>query len=118
MPGYLAKLAEHLAGEQAAALKELAQLQKDIEHIKDIVTMQQSYAKVSGVMETVNMTDLVEDALRMNPSAFARHDIQVIRNSRKCRWSWSKSTRCCKSWSTSCATPNTPVTTRAVRKSG
>src|SRR5438477_1901269 len=38
LPGYLAQLAEHLAGEQSAALKELSQLQKNIEHIKDIVT--------------------------------------------------------------------------------
>jgi signal transduction histidine kinase len=79
LPGYLAQLAEHLAGEQAGALKELVQLQKNIEHIRDIVTMQQSYAKVSGVTETVNVSDLVEDALRMNASALARHDVQTIR---------------------------------------
>ena len=83
LPGYLAQLAEHLAGEQAAALKELAQLQKNIEHIKDIVTMQQSFAKVSGVTETLQVTDLVEDALRMNASTLARHDIQVIREFRE-----------------------------------
>jgi signal transduction histidine kinase len=79
LPGYLAQLAEHLAGEQTAALHELAQLQKNIEHIKDIVTMQQSFAKVSGVTETLPVTDLVEDALRMNSSSLLRHDIQVIR---------------------------------------
>src|SRR5580765_6257152 len=79
LPGFLDELAKHLAGEQAAALKELAQLQKDIEHIKDIVTMQQSFAKVSGVLDTLPMTALVEDALRMNLSSFTRHDIRVIK---------------------------------------
>jgi PAS domain S-box-containing protein len=77
IPGYLAQLAEHLSTEQAGALKELGALQKNIDHIKDIVTMQQSFAKTSGVTETLKVTDLVEDALRMNSSSFARHDIQV-----------------------------------------
>ncbi len=79
LPGYLAQLAEHLAGEQTVALKELAQLQKNIEHIKDIVAMQQSYAKVSGLTETVRINDLLEDALRMNASALARHEVETIR---------------------------------------
>jgi signal transduction histidine kinase len=79
LPGYLAHLAGHLVGEQAAALKELAQLQKHIEHIKHIVTLQQSFAKVSGFTETVQVNDLVEDALRMNASALARHDVKIIR---------------------------------------
>ncbi len=42
VPGYLAELAGHLAGEQAHALEELAQLQKHIEHIKEIITTQQA----------------------------------------------------------------------------
>jgi len=45
IPGYLSQLAEHLAGEQANTLKELAQLQKNIEHIKEVVTGQQRCAK-------------------------------------------------------------------------
>jgi ligand-binding sensor domain-containing protein/signal transduction histidine kinase len=79
VPVYLAQLAGLLADEQANALEELAQLQKNIEHIKDIVTMQQSFGKVSGVTEIVTGADLVEDALRMNASSLARHDIQVVR---------------------------------------
>ena len=76
---YLAQLAEHLADEQAAALKELVQLQKNIEHIKDIVSMQQSFAKVSGATETVEAAELMEDTLSLNISSLVRHDIQVIR---------------------------------------
>jgi PAS domain S-box-containing protein len=79
IPGYLAQLADHLSGEQAAALTELARLQKHIEHIKDIVSMQQSFAKASGLIETLQLTNLVEDALRMNSSSFTHRDIQVIK---------------------------------------
>ena len=79
LPLYLAQLARHLAEEQASALKELSQLQKNIEHIKDIVAMQQSFAKASGVTETIHVTELVDDALRINSSALSRHDIEVIK---------------------------------------
>jgi C4-dicarboxylate-specific signal transduction histidine kinase len=79
LPGYLALLAGHLSTEQAAALKELAQLQKNIEHIKDIVSMQQSFAKTSGAREILQVSELVEDALIMNSSSFARHDVQVVK---------------------------------------
>ncbi len=79
LPGYLAQLAEHLAHEQTIALEELARLQKNIGHIKDVVAMQQNYAKVSGVMETVTVNSLMEDALQMNASSLMHHDVEVIR---------------------------------------
>ena len=79
IPGYLAALAEHYTGEQAALLQELEQLRENIEHIKQIVAMQQSYAKVAGVTETVSAGQLVEDALHINAAALARHTVQVRR---------------------------------------
>jgi len=79
LPAYLAKLAEHLAEEQAAALRELTQLQKNIEHIKEVVTAQQSCAKGAGKSETVQVTDLLEDTLRMDSAEQAHHDIEVVK---------------------------------------
>ena len=80
IPGYLATLAVDLAAEQQSAASELDHLRKNIEHIKDIVAMQQSYAKVSGVTEQVSVSSLVEDALRMNASALVRHGLEVVRD--------------------------------------
>ncbi|HEY6167341.1 MAG TPA: ATP-binding protein [Verrucomicrobiae bacterium] len=80
VPAFLAQLSETLAAEHTAHLKELESLRKNIEHIKDIVDMQQSYAKVSGVRETVQVTDLVEDSLRLNAGALQRHGVQVERD--------------------------------------
>lgn len=60
-------------------LNELAALRKNVTHVKDIVSMQQNYAKVSGVIETVQLTELLEDTLRMNAGSLARHDLRVIR---------------------------------------
>jgi len=79
LPGFITQLAAQLDVEQAAVLKELEQLRKDVEHIKDIVAVQQSYASVSGMSQTVPIVDLVEDSLRMNAGALARHDVQLIR---------------------------------------
>jgi signal transduction histidine kinase len=79
VPAFLATLADHLASERAAALEELGHLQKNIEHIKEIVAMQQTYAKISGITETMQIADLVEDTLRMNAQSFANHDLRVVR---------------------------------------
>jgi len=79
LPSYLDQLAEHLAGEQTLLLTEIRSLQNNIEHIKDIVSVQQNYAKVSGLTETLNVVDLVEDALRMNTASLARHAVPLFR---------------------------------------
>ncbi|HVS54613.1 MAG TPA: PAS domain-containing protein [Opitutaceae bacterium] len=80
IPGYLGTLGELLLAEQAEMLKELAHLRKNVEHIKEIVAMQQSYASASGVIETVSVPDMVEDALRINSGSFARHSVDVFRD--------------------------------------
>ena len=79
IPVYLAQLADHLASEQNIVLDELTLLQKNVEHIKDIVAMQQNYAKSSGIAEKVAIVDLVEDAFRMNLGAMERHNVRVVR---------------------------------------
>jgi signal transduction histidine kinase len=80
LPGYLSTLAEHLVVEQKDLLEELDLLSSNVDHIKQIVAMQQSYSKVSGVRETLPPEELVEDALRMNGAAMERHQIQVVRD--------------------------------------
>jgi C4-dicarboxylate-specific signal transduction histidine kinase len=42
--------------------------------------MQQNYAKVSGVTETVPVVELIDDALRMNAGEFERHGVQLVRD--------------------------------------
>jgi PAS domain S-box-containing protein len=76
---YLVTLADHLDGEQKQLLSELESLRRNVDHVKDIVSMQQSYAKVSGVVELLQPSDLFEDALRMNSAALSRHEIEVVR---------------------------------------
>jgi PAS domain S-box-containing protein len=79
IPEYLATLGEQLMTDQQMALQELAALRENLEHIKETVAMQQSYAKLCGVTETVEVVDLVEDSLRLNAGAFVRHGVTLRR---------------------------------------
>jgi signal transduction histidine kinase len=80
IPAYLGTLAEMLATEKKNVIVELDHLRKNVEHIKDIVAMQQSYARTSGVIETISVPDMVEDAIRMNAGSLARHDVDTLRD--------------------------------------
>jgi len=79
LPAYLETLAQHLTEEQAQILKELETLRNNIDHIKEIVAMQQSYATRSGLLETLPISDLVEGALQLNQAALQRQQVQVAR---------------------------------------
>src|SRR5205823_2462960 len=81
LPGYLSNLGEFFILENAELLNEVDQLSRNIEHIKEVVAMQQSYAKVSGVFENLQAHRLVEDAIAMNIGAFERHGVEVAARS-------------------------------------
>jgi len=82
IPDFLTALDTQLKSEQEELRKEIQSLQKNIEHIKQIVAMQQTYAKISGVTENVPVTDIIEDALRINAEGLARHGVEVRREFR------------------------------------
>lgn len=79
IPTYLAQISEQLQIDQDASLKELKSLGQNIEHIKEIVAMQQTYARAPQAEEVVNIPDLVEEALRVNLDAPADGDLSIMR---------------------------------------
>ena len=79
IPGFIIKLAAYLSAEQDETVQELSLLSGNIEHIKEVVARQQSYARVSGVMEFLSPAQLVEVVLRMNEAGLTRHGITVVR---------------------------------------
>ncbi|QXH97341.1 GHKL domain-containing protein [Pseudomonas ogarae] len=80
LPSYLNQLVDALAIEQQSMTEELGQLSKSVDHIKEIVAAQQSYAGTSSIAETVQIKELIEDALRMNAGIIAARQITVVRN--------------------------------------
>jgi signal transduction histidine kinase len=80
VPEFVESLAQDWAGEQARLLKEIESLQQNIDHIKDIVSMQQSYATMVSLVEPLPPAALMEDAVRMNSAALSRHEVRVLRD--------------------------------------
>jgi signal transduction histidine kinase len=82
LPQFLRALATQVASERESLLKEIADLRANIDHIREAVSMQQTYARRCGVLETVPVVDLAEDALRMNTGALTRHRVALERDYR------------------------------------
>lgn len=80
LPGYLNQLVDAIATEQQGMGEELAQLARSVDHIKEIVATQQSYAGASRLIEPLQVAELIEDALRMNSGALARHQVTVVKD--------------------------------------
>ena len=77
LPGYLAQLAATLDSEREDMLKELSGLARGVEHIKDVISMQQAYAGAGSVTVALHPEELVEDALRISADSLSRHRIVV-----------------------------------------
>jgi signal transduction histidine kinase len=76
---YLGALHRHLLAEKKQTLEELGTLAQNVEHINEIVAMQQSYAQATGVSEILEASELVEDAIRMHAAAYERHAVKLVR---------------------------------------
>ena len=79
LPDYLKQLAALLQEERVESVRELEALQDSVDHIKQIVAAQQSYAHVSGLFEAVPPAELVEFAVRISEASLARHKITIVR---------------------------------------
>ena len=76
---FLEMLAEHLASERDAIIEELRSVARNIEHIKEIVSLQQSHARAYGAAERLVVAEVVEGAIKINQASMERHGIRVAR---------------------------------------
>ena len=79
VPKFLKLLADELRCERESLLEEVGALTTNVDHIKQIVAMQQSYAGVSGVVEAVSLEHLFEDALRLHAPWIEKRQVEVVR---------------------------------------
>jgi signal transduction histidine kinase len=80
LPEYLEALTRTLLEERKLSIAELELLKKNVDHIKDIVVMQQAYARVGGVESAADINELVEDSLRLNAAALGRRGVEPVRD--------------------------------------
>jgi signal transduction histidine kinase len=66
LPQYLVVAAEAVAKEHGDVERELDSLERNISHINAIVAAQQEHGQFGGVIESVRLADLLEDAIRLS----------------------------------------------------
>jgi signal transduction histidine kinase len=79
LPTYLAALADELMGEQTRLIDDVDAMGRHIEHIRAIVQVQQAYARTSLMPEECDLSQLIQDALRIQMAALQRHGVSVRR---------------------------------------
>uniref|UniRef100_UPI00356571E4 sensor histidine kinase n=1 Tax=Stieleria sp. TaxID=2795976 RepID=UPI00356571E4 len=78
LPKYLVVVSQSLRHEQSSIDRELSDLTKNIEHIKEIIAVQQTMAKTSGLQQELYARDLIRDVLTANKESLNKHAIEVI----------------------------------------
>ncbi|MDB5391096.1 MAG: zraS 2 [Planctomycetaceae bacterium] len=76
---FLIQLCQKMTSDELQIVEETKSLSNSIDHIKGIVSVQQSYAGSGGFIEELPLSSLVEDAIRINSQSLNRHNIEVIR---------------------------------------
>ncbi|MEA2096362.1 MAG: tetratricopeptide repeat-containing sensor histidine kinase [Candidatus Cloacimonadota bacterium] len=79
LPPYLLKVGTALKDEQNNSLEELSNLHKGINHIEEIIAVQQSYAGVSGLIEKVKLSKMMDDILKMHSEIFRKYKIKITK---------------------------------------
>jgi len=74
---YMTALSRYLEQEHDQLGKEVGTLAQHVNHIKEIVAMQQTYARSSGVLEKVALNDLMEVVLGIAWPGMERHRIAL-----------------------------------------
>ncbi|MBN1207148.1 MAG: HAMP domain-containing protein [Myxococcaceae bacterium] len=77
---FLKELGEHLKGERQELQTLLGDILRYSDHIGTIVKLQQRYARMGSLQESVDLAELMEDALRINEAALGRHEVKVERH--------------------------------------
>jgi signal transduction histidine kinase len=80
VPRFLKALANHLAEDQQTLLQEIRSLSESVDHIKAIISTQQSYAGYGGMVEPVDVNVLLDEAIELNTSSYTKHGIRVVKN--------------------------------------
>ncbi len=80
VPDFMDGLAKQLSGERTKLGDEIGALRKNVDHIREIVAMQQAYTSKSGVCETLQLLDVVNDAAELSIDSKGPGEIEVIRD--------------------------------------
>lgn len=77
IPAYLSTVTEVMQQERQKVIEEFQDLIDNVEHIKDIVSVQQSMAKSSGLRQELDPRGLVNDCITANKGTLANHHVKI-----------------------------------------
>ncbi len=77
LPAFLIEVAGCLEAEHGSIQPELEVVSRGLEHIKHIITAQQSHAKGGVVLQRVKPSELINTVLDIHRESFARHQVSV-----------------------------------------
>lgn len=78
IPNYIISLADTWVNNKAKILTEVNELKKYIEHINNIISMQQSLSGALGMVEEVSIPEVIADAIALNKMACRKEKIEII----------------------------------------
>lgn len=79
VPEYLDLIIESTRRNQQTVLAELETLQRNVDHIKIIIAMQQAHARPVGVIETLPIAAVIDEALNINQGHSRQNHVELIR---------------------------------------
>ncbi len=79
IPAFLANLSTELIDEQERCLEALEELTKHVQHVGDIIQLQQSHSKTKGLIEPTSIEEIIEDTLKINAEMITRNSVDVRR---------------------------------------
>jgi len=80
IPALLADVCSELIDEQQRSLESLEALTKHVQHVTEIIRLQQSHSKAQGLIEATSVVSVVEDTLKINAEVLARNGIKVTKD--------------------------------------
>lgn len=83
LPNYIKMLADYWQQEQQSMIEEMKKLSSHIQHIKDIISTQQSLSKVKNRDEIVSIEDEIEEALQIIDIDQKKTDIVIEKKYQK-----------------------------------
>ncbi len=83
IPNYLVQVSGAIENEHNVIITEVVNLYQHLQHIKDIVAVQQTLSGVSGVSEKVFLPELIETAIQMSGNTFEDDNVTLVKSIEK-----------------------------------
>lgn len=78
-PNFIRKVADSIDDERKSQLGEVDSLMKNIEHVRRIVSAQQSSSVRQRIVESIEVEELIDSAIRVVDSSLDRHGISIVK---------------------------------------